>query len=145
MRFSALLLIAVAVCGSLLTAGCGKKGMPQPRATSETFKFANVTLTPAGDCFTVQGALEGNRTNVDELSLELEAVGPDFDCPTCPFRPSERQDFSKEEAGLFAGDTFTMQYCPRSDAAQYRWRIIGKNVYQNLDYAVSPVRMTEDP
>ena len=142
MRTSSKLLIA-GLCILSFAGGCGKKGMPQPKDSSQAFTFARVTTSSAGDCLTVQGKLQGTVKNVEAISLELEAIGADFNCPTCPFRPSERQDYSKAEAGLLNEDTFSVQYCPRSGASSYRWRMIGKNVFQNLDYAVSPTRIVD--
>jgi hypothetical protein len=121
---------------------CGKKGPPEPRDSSRTFHWAELTADMTGPCLTFSGALEGAHGNLDSIRMELSPVNGPEDCPGCPFVPRETALFSRADAGFDpqTGD-ISFAYCP-VPAMAYRWRLIGVNMYSSLPHAVSPVEMT---
>ena len=118
--------------------GCGKMGAPKPRSTDVEFSFTETKLTPIAQCFAVQGHTIGARRNVDRIDLEIAPVDNSGNCPTCPFNAREFAAFSLEEAN-YSVETgeFSFSYCPATEADMYRWRLVGRNVYSGLPYALT--------
>ncbi|MDR2076957.1 MAG: hypothetical protein LBP61_08535 [Desulfovibrio sp.] len=130
------------LCCLLILPACGKKGPPEPRDSSRTFRWAEVQAEMTGPCLGFSGSLEGAYGNLDGIRIELSPVnGPD-DCPGCPFVPREIALFSPSDAGFDPrSGEIAFAYCP-VPAMAYRWRLIGISVYTSLPHAVSAVKMT---
>ena len=136
------LLAALLFSCILVTAACGKKGGPEPRDASKSFSWTEVSASMAGRCLAFTGKLQGAYGNLDELRLELSAVGGPDDCPGCPFVPREVYTYSPQDVGFNAKDgSIGFSYCP-GKAEAYQWRLIGVSVYNSLPHAVSPVQTT---
>lgn len=141
---SAYICIVIIACIALV--GCGKKGAPQPRSTSDIFTWeeASANATGSNECLHFSGTLQGNLRNIDAIAVELQTAGSITDCPTCPFNPNERVEFRPEELGLTSlNGTFSMNYCPTHRSDAYRWRMVGENVFTTLEHAITPVRGVE--
>lgn len=133
-------IICVALLGLLLIcAACGKVGDPQPRQNSRSFVWQEVRVTPVNNCLDIRAAMSGVYGNLHSVRLELDGVsGPD-DCPACPFHPSEtyvledlKQSFNSSTGELH------FSYCPRETAPLYRYRLIGINIFDTSQHAISP-------
>ena len=130
------------LCCLLLVSACGKKGPPEPRDSSKTFRWAEVNADMAGPCLGFSGSLEGAYGNLDGIRIELSPVNGPEDCPGCPFVPREIALFSPSDAGFDPrSGEIAFTYCP-VPAMAYRWRLIGMSIYTSLPHAVSPVKMT---
>ena len=96
----------------LVTVACGKKGDPEPRDPSKSFSWAETSATMAGKCLAFTGKLQGAYGNLDEVRLELSAVGGPDDCPGCPFVPREVYTYSPQDVGFSARDgSIGFSYC----------------------------------
>jgi hypothetical protein len=126
----------------LALSACGKKDPPEPRDSSRTFRWTEVSAGMNGPCLVFSGSLEGAYANLDSVRMELAAVNGPEDCPGCPFVPREIAQFPRAEAG-FDPDSgeVVFAYCP-APAMAYRWRLIGISIYTSLPHAVSGVQMT---
>jgi hypothetical protein len=135
------MVLCLILCLPALTA-CGKKGPPEPRDSSKTFRWAEVNADMNGPCLGFSGSLEGAYGNLDSVRMELAPVNGPEDCPGCPFVPRETALFSPSEADFNPGTgELAFAYCP-APAMAYRWRLIGISIYTSLPHAVSAVKMT---
>jgi len=137
-------LLVALLAASPMIAGCGKKGWPQPRDTSDSFSWVRANATPASGCIRVEAELNGNLRNIEYIALELQTAGSAEDCPTCPFNPNERVEYHPEDLGITSQQgAFSTLYCPTRKSDAYRWRLVGVNVYGTLEHATSTVRGVE--
>lgn len=90
------LLLAVLALMLLATAGCGVKMWLAPQQSEDLYTFASVEGRRVGECLKVVVKVDGAYKNVDNLSLQFQAdgSGPGEGCPTCPFFPAIRKDFT---------------------------------------------------
>lgn len=137
---------ALGVLFILGAAGCGKIGQPRPKDQVVDFSFSETRVAPVGKCLAVQGKAVGALQNVDRIDLEIAPVDMEGNCPTCPFNAREFGSFTLEEAN-YSIDTgeFYFSYCPTLDAEMYRWRLVGRNVYSGLPYALTVPLITLMP
>lgn len=119
-------------------AGCGKMGPPRPKDSTVTFAFSGTRASAAGSCIAMQGQITGATRNVDRIDFELAPVDDSANCPTCPFNAREFGEFSLEAANYdpVSGEFF-FSYCPAGEADMYRWRLVGRNIYSGLPYALT--------
>lgn len=126
----------------LAATGCGVKVWPSPNAGEDKFGFESVNGTRSGNCLTVAVKVSGAYQNVDNLSLQFQAEGdgPGEGCPTCPFFPAVRQNYTPgTDAMKSEGPVFTFSGCGLDPEKNYRWRVVGRNVYDALGVVISEV------
>ncbi|NDV24516.1 hypothetical protein [Desulfovibrio sp. JC022] len=140
--FKKQILLAVLALMLLTTAGCGVKLWPAPQQSEDVFTFASVEGRRVGECLKVVVKVDGAFKNVDNLSLQFQAdgSGPGEGCPTCPFFPAIRKEFTPGSEGIQSdGSTFVFSECGLNPAKSYRWRVVGRNVYDALGIVISDV------
>jgi hypothetical protein len=90
-------------------------------------------------CLVVRGELTGNIENLDAVFLELD----EGECPGCPFRPDRRLGFDLPSPYVTReGNIFTANFCGLDGDAVYRWRLVGRNVFDIHEEAKSEVQTT---
>lgn len=139
-------LLLALLCAGLAFAGCGKKGMPQPRDEKRLFawKSAEATFNTSG-CLNITAVMTGATENVDAFRLELEPERAAI-CRECPFSPEETADLTPQQAVSGQdGTRYVFTYCPGTRAPSYRWRLVGINVFSAFPHALSPVKIVEEP
>lgn len=126
---------------ALSAAGCGKKGLPQPRDNSKSFTWKEVEAKPVGDCLAFTGSFDGAYENFDGIRLELAPLNSPSDCPGCPFVPKEVTEISSRDAGFNRSTgTLGFSYCPQK-AKAYRWRLAGISIFNRLPHATMTDRL----
>ena len=127
-------LLVLSLVGGLVA--CGKKGppVPQDHKSMVSWKKATASMNDEG-CLYLDGELEGAFANVSRFVLELEPVD-DAMCVDCPFLPREIAVVTSPSG---TSPTPSFQYCPRTRAEAYRWRLIAHNVYTAFPHALSAV------
>lgn len=124
--------------------GCGKRGWPQPANTNDSFQWLRASAKPENGCMRIDAELSGNLRNVDYITLELQTAGTAEDCPTCPFNPNERTEFTPEQLGMTSQiGAMSTSYCPKRQSSAYRWRLIGVNIHSSLENVISSVHSVE--
>lgn len=127
---------------SLIIAGCGKVGMPEPQDAQHSFFWDAIQAEPYGTCLAFSGLLSEAHHNLDKIRLELAAINGADDCPGCPFVPKQVLFFSPSEAGYNPDDgTIAFSYCP-TPAKAYRWRLSGISKYSRIPHTISYEQMT---
>jgi len=130
--------VLAATLALVLCAGCGKKQWPEPNIEAERFAWTGVRAELRQTCLVVSGELTGNIDNLQAVFVEL-AKG---ECPGCPFQPDSRQGYRLPSAMVQRqGNTVTVNVCGLDTGQVWRWRLVGKNKYDVLGEAVSPVGM----
>ncbi|HAS88506.1 MAG TPA: hypothetical protein DCS48_04270 [Desulfovibrio sp.] len=140
--FKKQMLLAVLTLMLLATAGCGVKMWPAPTQSEDLYTFTFVEGRRVGGCLKVVVKVDGAFKNVDNLSLQFQAdgSGPGEGCPTCPFFPAIRRDFTPGSEGIQSdGSTFVFSECGLDPSKSYRWRVVGRNVYDALGVVISDV------
>lgn len=141
-RLKKQILLPVLALTLLATAGCGVKMWPAPSESEDSFTLSSVEGRRVGECLKVIVKVDGAYTNVDNLSLQFQAEGsgPGEGCPTCPFFPAIRKEFTPGSEGIQSeGSTFVFSECGLDPAKSYRWRVVGRNVYDALGVVISDV------
>ena len=137
-------------CGLALTclmltvviAGCGLKGAPVPDYSRDGFAFASLEARiSAGGAVTFKGELTGAAQNLEYMVLEMQPVDGEL-CEGCPFLPQDTCRIDAREAwdGSSAA-SFSFVYRPAFAASEYRWRLIGHNVYSGLPDVTSQMQV----
>ena len=142
------------VCLMLLVA-CGKKGPPVPQDKKNLFSWihSQAVFTPNG-CLAIAAQLHGAAQNVDSFSIELEPISaaPDSSlppelrteqntCEGCPFTPKESSEIEPLETVLLqSGARYTFNYCPRTKAGAFRWRLVARSVFRSAPYQLTDVQ-----
>ncbi len=126
----------------LTIAGCGKAGPPVPRDAPGTLYWSRATAIPvAADCIGFAGSLEGDLLRLDSVVIELEAIGDDANCATCPFKATLRRSYSATTLGMHPENPgFTQTICVDDTSETYRWRLVAQSTYRATPYAVSPIK-----
>ena len=125
-----LLILALPLCSA-----CGKKGLPVPPGTPDTVTISGAKATmdtrlikgrPVR-CLTILTDLTGSINSLDEFMLELEPL-TDETCLGCPFLPSETGIPTSTDIIHASNLTrYTLEYCPKEQASDYRWRLTAKH------------------
>ena len=119
-----------------LAAGCGKKAWPEPNLEAETFTFSAVSARMRDTCLVIQAEVAGNWTNLDVVFVELAKD----DCMKCPFRPRERREFPLNSPFVIRQEhRLIVNVCGLDKKTAYRWRLVGRNVFSDLNEVFSPV------
>ena len=127
---------------SLLALACGKQGPPRPRVTKDLFTIEESSAFVSGTCMTVQGRVNGSIRNVDRFIIELAPIRGPEDCPGCPFNAREAGEYSIQGANLdMESGGFSFSYCPSIPAEAQRWRLVVRNVYPGLPFAMTNPRI----
>ncbi len=140
--FKKQLMLTILAAFLLTATGCGVKIWPAPQKSDDLFTFTSVEGRRVGECLKVVVKVDGAYKNVDNLSLQFQAdgSGPGEGCPTCPFFPAIRKDFVPGSEGIQSdGPTFVFSQCGLDPAKSYRWRVVGRNVYDSLGVVISDV------
>lgn len=120
----------------LFAGACGKEGLPQPKKSQDLFTFKGITATADGACMVIAGSVVGAIGHVERITLETAPIDSVGDCPGCPFVAREHQDYTPTEAHLdLDSGAFLFSFCPSTNAPMYRWRLVGKNIYNGLPLA----------
>lgn len=136
------LLLTLLVVTLLAVNGCGVKMWPSPQNNEDTFSFASVTGRRTGECLKVVVKVNGAFKNIDNFSLQFQADGngPGEGCPTCPFFPAIRKQFTPGSEGIQSdGSTFVFSQCGLDPEKSYRYRVVGRNAYEALGVVISDV------
>lgn len=141
------LLLMLGLALALTLAGCGKKGMPQPKDKAELFSWKSASATgTSNNCLAVQGELQGNVSNVEAIFLELQTMDSAESCPGCPFTPNETTSYAPQvTGGADSKARLSITYCPQRKASVYRWRLVGRSVYAVFPHELSPVQTVVMP
>lgn len=140
--FKKKVVLAILVAFLMTATGCGVKIWPAPKKSDDFYSFASIEGRRVGECLKVVVRVDGAYKNVDTLSLQFQAdgSGPGEGCPTCPFFPAIRKDFVPGSEGIQSdGPTFVFSECGLDPAKSYRWRVVGRNVYDTLGVVISNV------
>ncbi len=145
-RLAALLLV---MCLALAVA-CGKKGPPVPKDEQNLFawKAAKGELYTGQQngvpvrCLSVTADMTGASRNVQSFLLEVEPQTADV-CTGCPFLPGEIAKISPQTIQT-SGDTtrFSFEYCPKTETATYRWRLVARSLFTSAPHMFSKVYTT---
>ncbi|MFI3272017.1 MAG: hypothetical protein R3Y11_07960 [Pseudomonadota bacterium] len=137
----AVALVAVLVC-LMFAFGCGKKAMPTPQDSSEEFYWKNAVASYHNGCLNISAELTGNVSNLDGIVLQVQAMTSDNSCQGCPFLPEEEQTYEYRDIALPGnGNNIAMNFCPKTKAAAYQWRLIGRNVIRTMPYMTTNVEL----
>ncbi len=140
-RFSFYAVVLLCVFSALAFA-CGKRGAPKPRVTKDLFAFSESSVAVSGTCLAVQGRVNGTISNVEQITIELAPIRGPEDCPGCPFNPAEAGDYTVTSANLDPDTgSFYFSYCPVIQAPSHRWRLVGRNLYPGLPFALTNPRV----
>ncbi|MBI9111397.1 hypothetical protein [Maridesulfovibrio ferrireducens] len=142
LSFKKCLVLTLLVVTLLAVTGCGVKMWPAPQKSEDTFTFTSVTGRRTGECLKIVVKVDGAFKNVDNLSLQFQAdgSGPGEGCPTCPFFPAIRKQFIPGSEGIQSdGSTFVFSECGLDPEKSYRYRVVGRNVYEALGIVISDV------
>jgi hypothetical protein len=133
-RHAFFIAVALAVVTSMSLFGCGKKDWPEPDLDAERFEWASAGAELRRTCLVVTGELTGNIDNLDAVYVELDRG----ECRGCPFRPDKRMGYELPSPMVQrSGNTITVNVCGLDGSITWRWRLIGKNVYDVLGEAAS--------
>ncbi|MFO7817526.1 MAG: hypothetical protein ACQES5_11785 [Thermodesulfobacteriota bacterium] len=126
---------------SLLSSlGCGKKQWPEPNVAEETFSIKYVDCTRTENCWRIKAQISGAVNNLSHISLQAQEIGEDFDCPACPFRVSHSFDFSLNDPQIeLENNNLHLQVCKLDSKKQYRFKLIGSNIYSKIQDVESRV------
>jgi hypothetical protein len=121
-----------------VTAGCGLKLWPEPRAEEDRFAWEDIAFTSRETCLEIRAGLTGAYGNL--VRVELELAPSDEDCPSCPFQPQQTLAFEMDDPEITrTGSSLTLLYCQLSESTGFRWRIVGYNVHSSLQPVPSKV------
>lgn len=146
MKKTSTLLICLLFC-ALLLPGCGKKGNPIPQDAKNIFawkgaKATRTTVLNNGEpqnCISIQADMTGAVTNVEAFLLELEPQTGEI-CRECPFTPTEVMEVKPIAAQEYQKTTrYTFSYCPSTQAATYRLRLVARNVFSAFPYELTRI------
>lgn len=135
--------VLLGLIGAGLIYGCGKKSWPTPPGAMDSFSWGQVNATVIGSCIVISAQINGNRNNLEEVTLQLSVRPPDEDCAGCPFAPTESHPIVIDRVALFNSpkdSRLRINFCPErplSPDMLYRARLVGHNVYPTLENAVS--------
>ena len=120
--------------------GCGKKVWPEPDVSEEKFALEIKEAKLVDQCLQLKIYIKGNDANLSRLTLELEQVGPQGDCPACPFQVHQKVFFNVNAPQIMRkGHELYIRYCQIKKNTAYRVRIKGKNIYPILPEVVSNI------
>jgi hypothetical protein len=142
LSFKKHLLLAVLAVVMLAATGCGVRGWPSPQNSEDIFSFESVVGRRTGECLKVVVKVDGAYKNVEALSLQYQADGdgPGEGCPTCPFFPANRKEYTPGSEGIQSdGSTFVFSECGLNPEKSYRFRVVGRNSYEVLGLVISDV------
>jgi hypothetical protein len=129
-----------------MASGCGKKVWPEPDVFEEKFaleiKEAKLLDSGSGDseCLHIKAFIKGNYANLAKVILELEKIGPEGDCPACPFQVHQSVLFDINAPQIMRkGRELYIRYCQVKKNTAYRVRITGRNIYTSIADAVSNI------
>ncbi len=124
--------------------GCGKKTWPAPKAVKERFHIVHVDGEYRRGCLHAQARLDGKWENLSELILEIS--DPESECPGCPFSPAMRISFTSGSPQLSREEEhIELVYCGRQPEPPYRFRLVGKNIYDILGDTASDLAKASAP
>lgn len=121
--------------------GCGKKGKPAVPGENRQFSFTSLEAVMQNGCIQVHATVSGSWWNVAQIYMEVQPSNKNGYCNGCPFLPTEQALFDPAEIFQEPGKgQIAFQFCPLTEnAADWRWRLIGKNIVRDLPYVLSPV------
>jgi len=129
----------------LIFLGCGKKQWPEPNVAEETFNIKFENCTRMQDCWRIEAEISGAVHNLAHISLQAQEIGEDFACPACPFQASHYLDFSLNDPQIeLKNDNLYLQVCELNKNRQYRFRLIGSNIYSEIQDVQSRVFRPEN-
>jgi hypothetical protein len=144
-KLKILLMLCFLLCLVIIASGCGKKVWPEPDVSEEKFALEIKEAKLVDQCLQLKIYIKGNDANLSKLTLELEQVGPQGDCPACPFQVHQRVLFNVNAPQIMRrGHELYIKYCQIKKNTAYRVRIKGKNVHPILPEVVSNIVYVSD-
>ncbi|NCC25438.1 MAG: hypothetical protein EOM25_09645, partial [Deltaproteobacteria bacterium] len=134
MRLTRAVFLALTAVLILLAPGCGKKVWPEPDAREDIFFWGDVDFMFEDGCLNISAILEGASGNLSRIELELEFA--DQTCPSCPFVAHRTSPLELDSPQVWRNQNrVRIKYCQIPPDTPFRWRLVGKNIYE----AIAPV------
>ncbi len=133
------LLCALLLLGlNLFLPGCGKKEWPSPVMEEERFSWSQIEAARDNSCLVIHGELQGAVRNLRQVVLQLEMQ--EVLCPGCPFQVDQRQVYPPGDPALSRQDSrITITHCPVSPDHAVRIRLVGMNIYPQIQETLSEI------
>jgi hypothetical protein len=134
-----LLLVCFLIC-LVVSTGCGKRVWPEPDVSEEKFALEIKEAKLINKCLRLKIYIKGNYANLSRITLELEPIGPQGECPACPFQVQQSVVFELDTPQIMRkGADLYIKYCQIQKNTDFRVRVKGRNVYPALPDVISNV------
>ncbi|MBT8763137.1 hypothetical protein KFV02_04245 [Desulfohalobiaceae bacterium Ax17] len=137
---NSVLTIILLLCLATISTGCGKRVWPEPDVSEEKFALEIKEAKLINKCLRLKIYIKGNYANLSRITLELEPIGPQGECPACPFQVQQSVVFELDTPQIMRkGADLYIKYCQIQKNTDYRVRVKGRNVYPALPDVISNV------